>query len=145
MNFRKGLRREEPEINLIAFIDILLVILIFLMVTTTYSQSTALDVTLPTADANKAVERPAEIHVVVDAQGRYAIDNQQVPYRDVAGLATDLQRAAASKGGERGPVVIISADALAAHQTVINVMEAARLAGLSQLTFAAQASSSGRR
>ena len=145
MNFRKGLRREEPEINLIAFIDILLVILIFLMVTTTYSRSTALDVTLPTADATKAVERPAEIHVVVDAQGRYAIDNQQVPYRDVAGLANDLQRAAAGKGGERGPIIVISADALAAHQSVINVMEAARIAGMAQLTFAAQASSTGRR
>jgi biopolymer transport protein ExbD len=151
MNFRKGARREEPEINLIAFIDILLVILIFLMVTTTYSRSTALDVTLPTADATKAVERPAEIHVVVDAQGRYAIDNQRVPFRDVAGLATDLQQAAESKAGkggtgnERGPVIVISADALAAHQSVINVMEAARLAGLAQLTFAAQTSSSARR
>jgi biopolymer transport protein ExbD len=145
MNFRKGARREEPEINLIAFIDILLVILIFLMVTTTYSRSTALDVTLPTADATKAVERPAEIHVVVDARGRYAIDNQQVPFRDVAGLATDLQQAAQGKGGEKGPVIVISADALAAHQSVINVMEAARLAGLAQLTFAAQTSSAERR
>ena len=148
MNFRKGARREEPEINLIAFIDILLVILIFLMVTTTYSRSTALDVTLPTADATKAVERPAEIHVVVDARGRYAIDNQQVPFRDVAGLATDLQQAAqgkAGKGDDKGPVIVISADALAAHQSVINVMEAARLAGLAQLTFAAQTSSTNPR
>ena len=145
MNFRKGARREEPEINLIAFIDILLVILIFLMVTTTYSRSTALDVTLPTADASKVTERPAEIHVEVDAQGRYAIDSRQVPFRDVAGLATDLQQAAADKGGERGPIIVISADALAAHQSVINVMEAARLAGLAQLTFAAQASPGSRR
>src|SRR5690606_37431918 len=118
---------------------------IFLMVTTTYSRSTALDVTLPTADANKAVERPSEIHVMVDAQGRYAIDNQPVTYRDVSGLATDLQRAAADKSGERGPIIVISADALAAHQSVINVMEAARLAGMAQLTFAAQASSTARR
>lgn len=148
MNFRKGARREEPEINLIAFIDILLVILIFLMVTTTYSRSTALDITLPTADATKAMEQPAEIHVVVDAQGRYAIDNQQVPFRDVAGLAGDLQRAAAGKGGkdsEKGPIIVINADALAAHQSVINVMEAARLAGLPQLTFAAQSPNTSRR
>lgn len=145
MNFRKGARREEPEINLIAFIDILLVILIFLMVTTTYSRTTALDITLPTADANKAMEQPAEIHVVVDAQGRYAIDNRQVPFRDVAGLAADLQQAASGKSGsDKGPIIVVNADALAAHQSVINVMEAARLAGLPQLTFAAQTASGNR-
>lgn len=145
MNFRKGARREEPEINLIAFIDILLVILIFLMVTTTYSRTTALDITLPTADANKAMEQPAEIHVVVDAQGRYAIDNRQVPFRDVAGLAADLQQAATGKGAnDKGPIIVVNADALAAHQSVINVMEAARLAGLPQLTFAAQTASGSR-
>lgn len=140
MNFRRGKAREEPEINLIPFIDVLLVILIFLMVTTTYSRFTALQVTLPTAEAEKAQQRPPEIHVVVDAQGRYAINNVQVAYRDVAGLAEDLRRAAsaASGTGKPDPVLIINADALATHQTVINIMEAARIAGLPQLTFAAQ-------
>lgn len=141
MNFRKGKGREDPEINLIPFIDVLLVILIFLMVTTTYSKFTALQITLPTADAEKAMERPPEINVVVDAQGRYAINNVQVSYRDVAGLAEDLKNAAASKGeSKKDPIVVINADAMAAHQTVINVLEAARLAGLAQLTFAAQTS-----
>jgi biopolymer transport protein ExbD len=140
MNFRRGKGRDEPEINLIPFIDVLLVILIFLMVTTTYSRFTALQVTLPTAEAEKAQQRPPEIHVVVDAQGRYAINNVQIAYRDVAGLAEDLRRAAsaASGAGKPDPVLIINADALATHQTVINIMEAARIAGLPQLTFAAQ-------
>jgi biopolymer transport protein ExbD len=140
MNFRRGMARDEPEINLIPFIDVLLVILIFLMVTTTYSRFTALQVTLPTAEAEKAQQRPPEIHVLVDAQGRYAINNVQIAYRDVAGLAEDLRRAATTASGQnkQDPVLIINADALATHQTVINIMEAARIAGLPQLTFAAQ-------
>jgi biopolymer transport protein ExbD len=130
MNFRRGKGREDPEINLIAFIDVLLVILIFLMVTTSYSKFTALQITLPTADAEKAVERPTEINVVIDAQGRYAINNVQVSFQDVAGLADDLKSAVASKGAlKKDPVVIINADAMATHQ-----------AGLAQLTFAAQTS-----
>lgn len=141
MNFRRGKGREDPEINLIPFIDVLLVILIFLMVTTTYSKFTALQITLPTADAEKAVERAPEINVVVDAQNRYAINNVQISFRDVAGLASDLREAAAKSGeSTREPVVIINADALATHQTVINVLEAARQAGMAQVTFAAQTS-----
>jgi biopolymer transport protein ExbD len=142
MNFRRGQGREDPEINLIPFIDVLLVILIFLMITTTYNRYTALQVTLPTADAEKAVQRPPEIHVAVDAQGRYAINNNQVPFRDVAGLAEELRKAAADASGQgkAEPVLIINADALATHQTVINILEAARIAGLPQLTFAAKSS-----
>ncbi|MBK4737494.1 ExbD/TolR family protein [Noviherbaspirillum pedocola] len=142
MNFRRGKGREDPEINLIPFIDVLLVILIFLMITTTYNRYTALQVTLPTADAEKAVQHPPEIYVTVDAQGRYAINNTQVPFRDVAGLAEDLRKAAAATAGQGkvDPVLIVNADALATHQTVINILEAARIAGLPQLTFAAKSS-----
>jgi biopolymer transport protein ExbD len=139
MNFRKGKGREDPEINLIPFIDVLLVILIFLMVTTTYSKFTALQITLPTADAEKAIEQPQEINVGVDAQGHYAIDNTQVAARDAAGLAEELKSAANAKGqAKKDPVIIINADATAAHQSVINVLEAARLAGFEKVTFAAQ-------
>ncbi len=87
MNFRKGQGREDPEINLIAFIDVLLVILIFMMVTTTYSKFTALQITLPTADAEKALTRPFEINVIVDAQGRYAINNTRVAVQNPEALA----------------------------------------------------------
>lgn len=139
MNFRKGRRPAEPEINLIPFIDVLLVIVIFLMVTTTYSKFTALQITLPTADAAKALQQPQEINVAVDAQGHYAIDNVRVSARDADALAAALTRAVKA-GGASDPVVIINADAMAAHQTVINVLEAARQAGMAKVTFAAQAS-----
>lgn len=140
MNFRRGKGREDPEINLIAFIDVLLVALIFLMVTTTYSKFTALQITLPTADAEKAIEQPTEIQVGVDAQGRYAVDNVRVAAREPAALASELQGVAKSKGGNKDPVIIINADAAAAHQSVINVLEAARLGGFERVTFAAQTS-----
>lgn len=141
MDFRKGTRRDDPDINLIPFIDVLLVILIFLMVTTTYSKFTALQISLPTADAEKAVEQPFEINVGVNAQGHYAIDNQQVSARDAAGLADELKAAANARNPSRkDPVIIINADATAAHQSVINVLEAARLAGFEKVTFAAQTS-----
>jgi biopolymer transport protein ExbD len=141
MNFRRGKGREDPEINLIPFIDVLLVILIFLMVTTTYSKFTALQITLPTADAEKALEQPYEINVGVDAQGRYAINNTRIAARDAAGLADELNDVAKSKGpSKKDAVVIINADATTAHQSVINVLEAARLAGFDKVTFAAQTS-----
>jgi biopolymer transport protein ExbD len=141
MNFRKGKGREDPEINLIPFIDVLLVILIFLMVSTTYSKFTELKITLPTADAEKATDQPVEINVSVDAQNHYAINNVQVSYRDPAGLAEDLKTAANTKGdAKKDPVIIIGAEATATHQTVINVLEAARLAGFERVTFAAQSS-----
>jgi len=70
MNFRLGAHREEPEINLIPLIDVLLVILIFLMVTTTYSRYAELQINLPTAEANKPEERPNKINVAVDGQGK---------------------------------------------------------------------------
>jgi len=141
MNFRKGKGREHPEINLIPFIDVLLVILIFLMVTTTYSKFTALQITLPTADAEKAMEQPREINVVVDAEGKYAVNNVRISTTDAAGLAEELKNAASGKGDAKiDPVVIIAAAAAAQHQSVINVLEAARLAGFDKVTFAAQTS-----
>ncbi len=140
MNFRKRHGRDDPEINLIPFIDILLVIVIFLMVTTTYSKFTALQITLPTANAEKEKSQPFEINVAVDAKGQYAINNVPVSSHDAAGLAEDLKRVAAAHGNSgTDPLVIINADALATHQTVINVLEAARAAGFVKVTFAAQA------
>ncbi|WP_211470315.1 ExbD/TolR family protein [Collimonas humicola] len=141
MNFRKGKGREDPEINLIPFIDVLLVIVIFLMVTTSYSKFTALQITLPTADADKAMTQPQEINVAVNPQGQYAVNNVQVSSKDAASLALDLKSAVAADGQSKAdPVVIINADAMATHQTVINVLEAARLAGFDKITFAAQTS-----
>ena len=136
LNFRKG-RIEDPEINLIPFIDVLLVVLIFLMLSTTYSKFTELQVTLPIADAEKLRERPREIIVVVSADGRYVVNRKPVEGRSVERLAAELSAVAA---GSNDLIVIVSADATAAHQSVVNVMDAARRAGLPRLTFATQTS-----
>lgn len=135
MNFRRGLGREEPEINLIPMIDVLLVILIFLMVTTTFNRFAEIKINLPTAEANRPVERPNEVHIGIDADGNYALNRSRTPFGSVEAFAEQLRRATA---GSKDPVVVINADAKATHQSVINVMEAARLAGLSRITFATQ-------
>ena len=128
-------RMEEPEINLIPFIDVLLVVLIFLMLSTTYSRFTELQVNLPSANAEKLRERPGEVIVAVSSDGRYVVNRRPVDGRSVELLSAELATAAA---GRPDTVVIISADALAAHQSVVNVLDAARRAGLQRLTFAAQ-------
>ncbi|WP_310564983.1 biopolymer transporter ExbD [Hydrogenophaga sp.] len=134
MNFRPG-TRDEPEINLIPFIDVLLVVLIFLMLTTTYSKFTELQVNLPVADAEQQRSNPKEVVVAVGSDGRYAINKEVLEGAGVDTLTNALARAAQDN---KDVVVIISADAAATHQSVINVMDAARRAGLVQVTFATQ-------
>ncbi|HRL38590.1 MAG: biopolymer transporter ExbD [Comamonas sp.] len=137
MNFRKR-RTEEPEINLIPFIDVLLVILIFLMLTTTYSKFTEMELTLPSADTEQLRDRPKEVIVSIAADGRYAVGKDALQDRSVEGIASALTRHAPAG---KDSIVIISADANAPHQSVVSAMEAARRAGLSQITFATQATS----
>lgn len=132
MNFRHR-KSEEPEINLIPFIDVLLVVLIFLMLTTTYTRFTEMKVNLPTASAQATKQRPKEMIVMVTSDSRYMVNNEAVEGRSVEMLAAALSRAT---GAAKDSVVIIRADAAAPHQSVINVMDAARRVGLSQLTFA---------
>jgi biopolymer transport protein ExbD len=128
-------RPEEPEINLIPFIDVLLVVLIFLMLSTTYSRFTELQINLPSADAEPLSDRPEEIVVAVAVDGRYTVNRLPVDGRSIEALTAALAGAAQ---GRPETVVIVSADAWAAHQSVVNVLDAARRAGLSRLTFAAQ-------
>ena len=135
MNFQRGRQREPLEINLVPLIDVMMVILIFLMITTTYSKYNELQINLPTAQAEKQPERPNQIAVLVNAQGQYVINRNPVAFRGVEQLADELRRAG---GASKEPVIVISADAAATHQSVIRVMEAARLAGLSQITFTTQ-------
>ena len=135
MNFQRGQEKEPLEINLVPMIDVMLVILIFLMITTTYSKYTELQINLPSAQAEKQPERPNEITVLVNAQGQYVVNHTAVPFRGVEQLAQELRRAG---GAQADPVVVISADAAATHQSVIRVMEASRLAGLTQITFTTQ-------
>jgi biopolymer transport protein ExbD len=136
MNFRPR-KKEEPEINLIPFIDVLLVVLIFLMLTTTYSKFTEMQLKLPVADSDAQRDYPREVVVAVSADGRYMVNKQPV-----AGRSADLIAAALTDAAKAGKdtVIIISADATASHQSVITVMEAARRAGLSHITFASQSS-----
>ena len=134
MNFRQG-SRDEPEINLIPFIDVLLVVLIFMVLTTTYSKYTELQVTLPVADAEQARQRPTEVLVSVSQEGRYAIGGQVIDRASAQELAQLMTQAAKS---DSNAMIVINADASATHQAVITVMDAARRAGLAQITFSTQ-------
>lgn len=134
MNFRQG-SRDEPEINLIPFIDVLLVVLIFLVLSTTYSKFTELQIKLPVADAEQQRDYPKEVIVAVSSDGRYMVNKMPVDGKSIEALANALLDGA--KAG-KDSVIIISADASATHQSVISVMEAARRSGLTQITFATQ-------
>lgn len=136
MNFRHRVR-EEPEINLIPFIDVLLVVLIFLMLSTTYSKFTEMQLTLPVADADAQRDYPKEVLVTVTSDGAYTVNQVPVADRSLESLAAALIEGA--KAGKES-VVIINADASAKHQSVVTVMEAARRSGLTQITFATQSS-----
>jgi biopolymer transport protein ExbD len=135
MNFRRGRTREEPDINLIPLIDILIVVLIFLFLTTTYSRFSELQINLPEAGADKAQEKPAILSVAVDAGGKYAINGAPMVFGSTQNFAERLREAAK---GSKEPVVAISADQNATHQSVINVMESARLAGYNHISFTTQ-------
>lgn len=138
MNFKRRRHYEEPEINFIPLIDVLLVILIFLMVTTSYSRFTALDIKLPQASADaqaaaEALQQP--IWVGVSKDGRWLVDQIQVAGDDEAALQTALKQRLAAQAQ---PLVVIQADAEASHQSVVKVMEAARAVGISDLSFATE-------
>jgi biopolymer transport protein ExbD len=134
MNFRPR-QQEAPEINLIPFIDVLLVVLIFLVLSTTYSKFTEIRLALPVADVDVQRDYPKEMIVAVGTDGAYSINRTALAGRSVEEVATAMSQSA--KAG-KDTVVIISADASAKHQSVITVMEAARRAGLNQITFATQ-------
>ena len=135
MNFQRGRTREEPEINLIPMIDVLLVIIIFLMLTTTYAKFSGLEINLPTADSSKQVEQPNEIDVAVTASGQVLINKSPLTAADVKSIAEALQRAA---GQRPDPVIVINADAKATHQSVVDIMQAAQTAGYPHISFATQ-------
>ncbi len=135
MNFQRGRQKEDPEINLVPMIDVLLVILIFLMITTTYSKYAELEINLPQATSDKPVERPNAIEVSVSATGSYTVNQTSIKYSNAEGLSGELRAAA---GDRPDPIIVINADAQATHQSVIMVMEAARLAGYNHITFATE-------
>ena len=136
MNFQRGRTRDEPEINLIPMIDVLLVILIFLMVTTSYAKYAELQINLPQAAGEQGSGTASkQIVVAVDSSEQYAINNTHAAFSGIDNFAQALRKAA---GDEAEPTIIISADAKAPHQSVINIMEAARIAGYGRITFTTQ-------
>lgn len=135
MNFNRGRGREEPEINLIPLIDVLLVVIIFLMLTTTYARFSGLEINLPSADAAERAELPNEIEVAVTAAGQVVVNQQPLKSSEVRFISEALTRAAE---GRADPVIIISADAKATHQSVVDVMQAAQSAGYPRISFTTQ-------
>ena len=135
MKFQRGRRHEEPEINLIPMIDVLLVIIIFLMLSTTYSKFSGLEINLPTADASKQAEQPNEIDVAVTATGQVLVNKSPLTANDVRSISDALRRAA---GTRNEPVIVINADAKATHQSVVDIMQAAQSAGYPHISFATQ-------
>ena len=136
MNFQRGRVHDEPEINLIPFIDVLLVIIIFLMLTTTYAKFSGLEINLPTADAAKQAEQPNEVDVAVTAGGQVLVNKVPLAATDVRSISEALRRAA---GDRQDPLIVINADAKATHQSVVDVMQAAQTAGYPHISFATQA------
>lgn len=135
MNFNRAQGRDEPEINLIPLIDVLLVIIIFLMLTTTYAKFSGLEINLPTADSSKQAEQPNEISVAVTANGQVLVNKAPLANADVAAISEALRRAA---GTAKEPVIVINADAKATHQSVVDIMQAAQAAGYPRISFATQ-------
>ena len=135
MNFQRGRGFDEPEINLIPLIDVLLVIIIFLMLTTTYAKFSGLEINLPTADANKQAEQPNEVAVVVTASGQVLVNKVPLATANVRSISEALRRSA---GDMKDPIIVINADAKATHQSVVDVMQAAQSAGYPHISFATQ-------
>lgn len=132
-------KSSEPEINLIPFIDVLLVILIFLMLTTTYGRLTQLDMRLPKADSAAQDNRPDDLRVSISSDGQYVVQKTALTTSDIGALTRAIS---AATNGNRDSLLVIAADARASHQAVMLVMEAAQNAGLQRITFSAQARTS---
>ena len=136
MNFQRRRGFDEPEINLIPLIDVLLVIIIFLMLTTTYAKFSGIEINLPTADTSKQAEQPNEVNVAVTAGGQVLVNKAPLAAADVRSISEALRRAA---GERKDPLIVINADAKATHQSVVDIMQAAQAAGYPHISFATQA------
>ena len=132
MGFKRKSRLEDPEINFIPLIDVLLVIIIFLIVSTTFSKFSELKINLPTADANPVEEKLLPINVTVTKDGQYAINEEILSQNSIDSIEKRLIQIA---GNAKDLPVIINADAESPHQSVVNIMEASGRAGLTKITF----------
>jgi len=139
MNFRRRSTADEPDINLIPLIDVLLVIVIFLAASTSFARFSQLAVTLPTADSAEHAAPATPLTITVSSDGRYALGGRTLPYRDADQLSQALRAAA---NGRPDPSLVVDADGAAPHQAVMRALEAASMAGISHIGFTAQASQS---
>ena len=133
MRFRPP-HSEEPELNLVPLIDVLLMTLIFLVVTTSFSKEAHLRITLPEASVQKTV-KGTTLRIAIDAQGRYYVNDRQLLKTTPSVVENAMLLAA---GGKKDPVIIIHADGKTPHEAVVRVMDAARRLGYTHLTFATQ-------
>lgn len=133
MNFRRRQLDDEPEINLIPLIDVLLVILIFLAATTSFTRFNQIKVALPEVRAD-AAETDA-LNMAISQEGLYALNGQLLSDTSTQEISQALRSAAA---GHEEAVLVINADAQTTHESVVRAMEAARLAGISRVNFATQ-------
>ena len=135
MKFQNDDYQDEIEVNFIPLVDVLLVIIIFLVVSTTFSKLSELKIKLPTAIANPQDSKLLPINVTVSKDGQYSINSKKLASGYIGEISKRLLEIS---NNQKDIAIVINADALASHQSVINVMEAARLAGLTKLTFATQ-------
>lgn len=133
MNFRP-IPDDELELNLIPLIDVLLVTIIFLIVTTSFSKEAQLRIRLPEATA-EARSNQSALRIAIDARGQYFINEQQLLSTNPDVLREAIARAI---GREKDPLLVIQADAKTPHEAVVRAMDAARRLGITQLTFATQ-------
>ena len=132
MNF-SSVRRDEVELNLTPLIDVVFLLLIFFMVSTTFEHESEINITLPEASEEYTEARPEAVTVAIDAQGRVFINNTSLLNTKLSTIREALRDAVYDL---EAPPVIISADAEARHQLVIRTMDAARQLGLVKITFA---------
>ena len=132
MNFKRKSSLEDPEINFIPLIDVLLVIIIFLVVSTTFSKFSELKINLPIAEANQSKDKDDAINIIITEDGQYSINERIIESVSLEKLVTELK---AESNGKTDMPVIINADAMTTHQSVVDVMEASRLVGLNRITF----------
>ena len=129
----------EPEINLIPFIDVLLVVLIFLMISTTFTRFQELAITLPTANGSESQAEVKQIHIAVSRDGRFAVNGKVADRSQLSNLLTQMSnQSGAAKDIPNTMQVNIDADAKAPHQAVMSALEAARDANLSNIVFSSQ-------
>lgn len=124
---------EDPAINLTPLIDVVFLLLIFFMVTTTFTRETRIAVNLPEANAEPAESAPDQIEVLVSQSGRYSVNDRVLADNELMTLGRALIDAAA---GDRSTPVLLIADAEATHQSVVTAMDAIGQSGFSRLSIA---------